>query len=175
MCSIKMQVRNNLISKKKQFNDTQEYRYALEASVMKGVYIGIGGSKVVPLPPYCSTITKVTSEIVKAKLKFDDNICKNLDRICQSLKQDIKEVDNAAIVSNNGTIFICVKFKHLNNTYKYKIDIPIKNRNIAEICTLLISNIDLRYSVNDEKLRVIADTLDAYLYLLDRRMGNDKK
>ncbi len=169
MGSDKLYIRNILVEKKKQFAQTNKNKYVIEAAVLKGVYCGLGGTKIIPLPNYCSSIVNVVASIVKSKSRFRGNAVKDLDKLVYHLikNNDSMLAMNLDITGDKPRVQL--DFKHLVNPVVINIVLPLTNKGIADMATTVIGNTSIKYKFDEEELGTIKDTTEIYLYYMDRR------
>lgn len=168
MCSIKMQLRNNIIDIKENYNNTKEPKYAIQAAIVKGVYKGIGGQKAIALPPYCTNIHIIMEAITKAKLKFGDDTYTNTSIIVKEFRSIFNKYNIYGLKLSSKKNIIYIQKLENGQTEEYSYRIECKNENLAHF-GLFVDMILENLSPSFHKLLV--ETITTYLYSIDRKIS----
>ena len=168
MASHKINFRNLILEKKELFNHLNNRAYIIEAAVLKGVYYGVGGTKIIPLPHYCSIIVDSLKYITRAKGKFEGDKLKDLGRLRYEITKHIYGVYNLDVDITNEVyaLYLYIEGKR----QPYIIDIKTKNTNtyLADVGTTLVDGLSKLYVFNSKELNLIHITFEKCLNHLDR-------
>lgn len=143
MITPKIGLRNEILGLKKQYTVTRDTNFLMKSAILKGVYYALGGTKVIPLPPEYSTITKIIKAIAKTNLALSKEIERDVKKLNTELQKETNNRLSAVTIYSAKLIYLDiidnVTQEVLVDTALYK---QLKTYQLAEIGEILIK----RYS-----------------------------
>ena len=139
MASLKIDMRNDIINTKDKYKETRDKRHLVEAAVGKGVYYGIGGEKVIPLPPYCDSIVNAVRIVTRAKIRFKGNIIQDIERLSNEVIKGMETLVTVDLDVANRIPYIVICDVLNNDTARVRVDGEgVSNRNLAKVAVILM-------------------------------------
>lgn len=169
--SSKLELRNTVLDFKNRYGMNRNKQNLVQAAVVRGVYYGIGGTKMIPLIPYCNVISDVVSYITKAKIKMNGNIVDDVAKLRETLIENVTEIASVELnmYGKNPTISLVV---FQNIVYVNLSANRITNKDLAKITVAILENIRKSNPLIYSYKNVIEETVEVYMYYLDRKSKN---
>lgn len=168
MGNTKLQMRDRTLDKKRQFIETDDHLYAIESATLKGIYYGLGGTKMIPLPHYCSVITNSVSVLTKARAKFTGDISKDINKFIRYVSNNIDNIVDIQYGVNEQTPEFLIYFDDCNEATKINIDLPLTSTNIADIVKIILINTDNIHIFNSVELDLITNIIKDEYSIIDK-------
>ena len=166
--SIKICTRNLIAGKKNDFSKTNDHIYMIEAAVLKGVYRGVGGSKIIVLPTYCHVIVESLRYIIKAKGRFTGETIKDINRLSYEVTKNIKDVSSLELDRTSGASKICLCIRGEIEPFNIDVQLNNPNKHLVNIGITLIANLSKDHKFSAGELNIIHKIFENRLNYLAR-------
>lgn len=171
MKGLKIDLRNKVLKRKESFINSRIDIHLIDAAIIRGIYYGIGGTKAIPLPSFCNTLTNVVGYVTKAKIKFTGDIFKDIKKLASVLLENLRDILDIQI-SHEGvnsmilSIYGARGCKLVNVGYGGNLS----NNDLANIAVSMLEIVgDHTPRIIEKNLGYIKESIKKWLNYIDRR------
>ena len=179
MSDIKIELRDSIDRMKNAFKRTGNEKYMIDAAIMRGIYFGLGGTKLIPVHPNYSIIANVVEEVIKAKVRMKDEGIKDIKRLMRILTKNVIGISGIDLNISSEKPIMTIYFTDKNKFINIGIKTYMTTSNLVNITVGIIKGLlecggEGRGVIGDEELRYIGKVEALYINIINDSINIDR-